>query len=77
MTRYQTHILNLFDIAVDCNAADSNQPADWTVTNDAFSTSTFGAIKTAIVQLAGEAIFNHWIETNNVDLDLAEHSQQF
>ena len=59
------------------NTADSddNKGADWLEPVDASQRlGAFGDLAAALVQLAGDEIYEHWCETNEVDLTLANRN---
>jgi len=69
---YLETVTALFSLLETANLADSDKSADWQESNDACGGSLYyGTLRDAIINIAGMAIVNHWAETNEIDLSLA------
>lgn len=63
----------LFSMLAQANLADSDDSSlAWQATTDASQrVGYYGHLRNAIVAIAGEAIVEHWVATNEVDYALA------
>ena len=75
---YHETLKVLFGLLRQANMADSDDPErqPWQIWQDATQNTQwglgyYGSIRNAIVQIAGEAITEHWAETNEIDFSLA------
>lgn len=69
---YKATLLNLFDLLVLANSADSNHVEEWQKTWDTNQRHGFyGSIRQAIIDIAGTDIIYHWEETGEIELMLA------
>ena len=73
-TSYRQTILDLFGVLAQCNMADSDWDAHpWQDVGDCGQREcAFGFVYNAIKSLAGEAVLDHWCETNEIDLSLCD-----
>lgn len=63
----------LFAILQDCNASDTDERQPWQDAKDCRQRGgAYGHVREAIVALAGETIVEHWAETGDFDLTLAD-----
>lgn len=70
---YHRTICSLFETLEALNTADSSAPVSWTRKQDSCqATGAYGHISDAIISLAGIKIVEHWVETGEVDLTLAD-----
>ena len=70
---YHRMITQLFAMLTLLNTADSDDnAADWLIPIDASQRlGAFGDLAAALVQLAGDDIYEHWCSTGEVELTLA------
>lgn len=83
MDSYITTILDLFRLLTLANESDQITKKEWQLPWDANERPNalgtlrfFGSIKSAIVAIAGEKIVDHWAETNEVDINLANRMKE-
>lgn len=77
MFTYEETIRTLFAMLAQANLSDSDviERSDWQRDNDSsYSSGYYGDLSRALVKLAGEAIVEHWAETNEIDLSLASRA---
>jgi len=70
--QYQETIKQLFDLLAQANLADSDNKQSWQVAGDAGMNGFYGAVREAILAIAGKQIVSNWAETGEVDLALAD-----
>lgn len=69
MTRtYNETLETLFSLMTEANAADSDQKAPWQDPYDADQRGYFGELADAVRRLGGDEIYDHWVETSEIDL---------
>ena len=73
---YHETLTVLFGLLRQASLSDSREKRDWQLWEDGIQNTQwglgyYGSIRNAIVQIAGEAIVEHWAETNEIDLSLA------
>ena len=70
---YYEMITQLFTLLALLNTSDSDDKgATWLRVEDSSQVlGAYGDVNKAIVKLAGQAIVDHWCNTNEVDLTLA------
>lgn len=72
---YHQMITHMFAMLTLLNTADSDERADWLQPVDASQRhGAFGDLAAALVQLAGDEIYEHWCSTSEVDLSLANRN---
>jgi hypothetical protein len=73
---YHQMITHLFAMLTLLNTADSDDNAvEWLQPVDASQRlGAFGDLAAALVQLAGDEIYEHWCSTSEVDLTLANRN---
>jgi hypothetical protein len=71
---YETTVRTLFAMLTQANAADTAERKGWQVAPDASSFGYFGHLRDALKEIAGEAIFDHWCDTNEIDMALASRA---
>ena len=75
MNRYHQMITQLFGMLSLLNTADSDEREEWLQPVDASERhGAFGDLVAALVQLAGDDIYEHWCRTGDVDLTLANRN---
>jgi hypothetical protein len=76
MNCYHQMINQLFALLALLNTSDSDDKgADWLRVEDSSQrVGAYGDVNNALVKLAGQAIVDHWAETNEVDLTLANRN---
>lgn len=70
--QYHETIKQLFALLAQANLADSNSKQSWQVAEDAETNGFYGAVREAILAIAGKQIISNWAETGEVDLALAD-----
>lgn len=77
---YHATITTLFDLLELANRADSDSAESWQVADDARQTlhpayqGLFGRIYDSIGDIAGYEILDHWIDSAEVELSLANRN---
>lgn len=68
---YSTQIKSLFAILDCCNLANSDNKQGWQKPGDAYDGGAFGKVRDALIELAGVSIYEHWLDTGEIDMQLA------
>lgn len=69
---YHARIESLFALLVEANTADCVEAREgWQRHQDAEQRNYFGHIANAIKAIAGDSIYDHWVESSEVNLQLA------
>lgn len=70
---YEEVVTQLFNLLRLANDADHDDMAlDWQKSYDAGQGNFYGSINKAIQQIAGNKIVDHWCETNEINMSLAD-----
>jgi len=76
MNHYHQTIKTLFDLLAQANLADSDcdEKQQWQRAYDARQSNYFGHVASSIVWIAGQEIYDHWCECNEIDFTLASRN---
>jgi hypothetical protein len=71
---YKRTIQNLFDILLQCNAGYKEDALEWQIPLDASTDGAYGHLRQAIISLAGESLYGHWLSTSEIDWRLSNRT---
>lgn len=72
---YNSTIQDLFTMLDRANIADTEDKQAWQRSIDATQArGYFGHLAKAVIAIAGQPIFDHWCETNEIDFALADRN---
>ncbi len=73
MNHYHQTIKALFGLLAQANLADSDSDhkQQWQRAWDASQREYFGHVADSIISIAGQDIYDHWCNTNEIDFTLA------
>jgi hypothetical protein len=76
MNHYHQTIKTLFDLLAQANLADSDSDdkQQWQRSWDARQSNYFGHVASSIVWIAGQEIYDHWCDCNEIDFTLASRN---